>query len=281
MIQSICFERKWKSDVPLWGGWCSIASAGTAEIIGRAGYDWVGIDFQHGAMSLAGVDAMLCAVALSRVPAFVRVSSAGATAEICKVLDFGATGIIVPVVNTPEDALMATQACRYEPAGIRSWAGPLVRASMADPTYTPQTANARVKCILMIETLTAVERIDDILEVPGIDGIFVGPSDLAHSCGLAPSLFADDREHIARIDCVFRAAQRHGVVAGIYAGTVTAAQRWRQLGARFLALTDDSTLLRLSASAMMNEARSMAPVAETRLSPDDPNTIYSSQSVVQ
>ncbi|MGA3187776.1 MAG: 2,4-dihydroxyhept-2-ene-1,7-dioic acid aldolase, partial [Bryobacteraceae bacterium] len=63
------FEEKWNSEAPLWGGWCSIASAATAEIVGRAGYDWVGIDYQHGAMSLAGVDAMLCALRLSQVSA--------------------------------------------------------------------------------------------------------------------------------------------------------------------------------------------------------------------
>ncbi|CAN5404980.1 aldolase/citrate lyase family protein [soil metagenome] len=254
MYDSDKFTRAWSSSDPLWGGWCSIPSAATAEMIGRAGYDWVGIDHQHGSMSFAGVDSMLQALAVSRVPAFVRVSSADAVAEICKVLDYGAAGIIVPVVNTAEQAEAAAQACRYEPRGIRSWAGPGVRAAMAEPSYTPQTANERVKCIVMIETLEAVKRIDEIVDVPGIDGIFVGPSDLAHSGGLPPSLFADDPEHVARVEHVLFAARRRGIVPGIYAGTVAAGRKWAAAGARFMALTDDSALLRMAAAQMVRDA---------------------------
>lgn len=228
-------------------------------MIGRAGYDWVGIDYQHGSMSLAGVDSMLCALAISRVPALVRVPSAYSGSDICRILDYGAAGIIVPVVNTAAEAAAAVAAARYEPEGIRSWAGPGVRAAMADPDYTPQTANAAVKCIMMIETLAAVDNIEEIVAVPGVDAVFVGPSDLAHSGGLAPSLFADDPKHVDRIVRVFRAAEEHGLVAGIYAGTVAAAKYWYGQGARLLALTDDSALLRMAAAAMVEDAQKWQP----------------------
>ncbi len=240
----------------MWGGWCTIPSAATAEIVGRAGYDWVGIDYQHGAMSLAGVDAMLAAIAISRIPAFVRVPSAGAGSDICRVLDYGARGVIVPVVNTPEEAESAALACRYEPRGVRSWAGPAVRAAMADPAYTPASANQRVKCIVMIETLRGTEAAAEILSVPGVDGVFVGPSDLAHSGGLPPSLFAADAAHVDRVLHVFACAQASNVVAGIYAGTVEAARGWYASGARFMALTDDTMMLHISATRNVLEARS-------------------------
>ena len=253
---------RWHGPAPLWGGWCSIPSAATAEILARCGYDWVGIDYQHGAMSLAVVDHMVQVLNAARVPAFVRVSSALASAEICKVLDFGARGIIVPVVNSAAEARSATQACRYAPDGIRSWAGLVARACAVPKSSHPRAANAHVKCVVMIETVEAVESIDEILSVPGIDAVFVGPSDLAHSAGLPPSLFADDPAHVERVAKVLRAAKAASIVPGIYAGTVEAAGRWLAHGARFMALSDDSTLLTMAARSMTGQARAVSPAKE-------------------
>jgi 4-hydroxy-2-oxoheptanedioate aldolase len=248
------FQELWDSDVPLWGGWCSIPSSYTAELIGRAGYDWVGIDYQHGAMSQAGLDHMIQALAITRTPTFVRVPTASIS-EISKALDAGALGVIVPMVNTQEEAALSVAACRYSPLGIRSWAGPSVRAAIADPGYTPETANGLVKCVVMIETVEACERIEEILEVEGIDGVFIGPSDLSHSGGYFPSLDERNDTHVGRIKRVLAATLERGIVPGIFSGSPEVSKDWARVGFRMMALADDTYMLRSAASKIVEAVR--------------------------
>jgi 4-hydroxy-2-oxoheptanedioate aldolase len=142
---------------------------------------------------------------------------------IGRVLDAGALGVIIPMVNTPEDAARAVAACRYAPDGSRSY-GPLGALARYGPEYVA-TANQRVLCIPMIETRQAVEAVDDILAVPGIDAVYVGPADLSLTYGLPPGADQADPVFHSALATVVAACQRHGVVPGVHANATLAPAR--------------------------------------------------------
>ncbi len=233
-------RQLWDSDRPTIGGWCRVPSAFSAELIGRAGFDWVCVDTQHG---LAGHDTMvtmLQALDACAVPSLVRVAW-NQPDLIMRALDAGAHGIVVPMVNTAEDARRAVGACHYAPHGFRSW-GP-TRASLGRPDYSVATANSQVVCMVMIETKEAVEDIDAILSVPGVDGAYVGPSDLAVSCGMPPGQDATRGALAALVIRVLNSCQRHNLVAGIHCPNADTACSWRDRGFRMLAVANDATFI--------------------------------------
>jgi 4-hydroxy-2-oxoheptanedioate aldolase len=142
---------------------------------------------------------------------------------IGRVLDAGAMGVIIPMVNTVEEAERAVAACRYAPVGFRSF-GPLGAVARHGPDYFA-TANDRVACIPMIETRQAVEAVDAILAVPGIDAVYVGPADLSLTYGLAPAPDQADEVFHRALATVVGACDRHGVVPGIHANAGLASAR--------------------------------------------------------
>ncbi len=172
------FEGLAGSERTLVGGWVSIAAEPVFETMFAQGYDYVGIDTQHTLMDAAGAGRLLYSIPRGGPPALVRVASNNAP-DIGKVLDAGADGVIVPMVNTAEEARAVVAACRYGPQGVRSF-GP-IRADLP-PDVAGLTA--RVACFVMIETRTAVDNIEAICAVPGLTGVYVGPVDLAITLGL-------------------------------------------------------------------------------------------------
>jgi len=155
----------------------------TAEALGRAGFDWVLIDMQHGCMDYETALAMIRAIDLTPAIPVVRVPW-NDPGIIGRMLDAGALGVVVPMIQTREDARRAVEACLYPPAGRRSF-GP-VRVGMRDgPGYFIE-ANERVAVIPMIETPEALANVDEIAAVPGVDALFVGPFDLSIALGLPP-----------------------------------------------------------------------------------------------
>lgn len=220
----------------------------SAELMGRCGFDWVCIDTQHGLVGHDQMNVMLQALSITGTPALVRVPWKN-PADIMKALDAGAQGVVVPMVNTAEDARGAVGACRYPPDGYRSW-GPL-RAALGVQGYSPATANRRVVCAVMIETKDGVENADEILSVPGVDAVYVGPNDLAVTHGLAPSADPADPQHVALIERILAACRRHGVLAGIHCSSVDAARRWRDLGFRMLNVKSDAVFMREAAAGVV------------------------------
>lgn len=203
------------------GGWCVIPSPFSAELMGRAGFDWVCIDTQHGLIGFDQMAPMLQTLAVTGTPAFVRVPW-NTPSDIMKALDAGAQGVIVPMVNSADDARRVVGACRYPPEGYRSW-GP-IRAALGVDGYSPEVGNRRVVVAVMIETADGVAAVDEILAVPGVDAVYVGPNDLAIT---------------------------HGVVPGIHCGSVDTARRWRDRGFRMLNVTSDAVFMRTGASAVV------------------------------
>src|SRR5215471_18956854 len=234
------------------GGWCAIPSTFSAELMGRVGFDWVCVDTQHGLIGYQQMVAMLQALAITGTPAFVRVPW-NTPGDIMKALDAGAQGVIVPMVNSAAEARAVVGACRYPPDGYRSW-GP-IRASLGVDGYGPETGNRRIVVAVMIETAAGVAAADEIVSVPGVDAVYVGPNDLAVSHGMSPSADAFTEEHAAIVETVLAACQRHGVTAGIHCGSIETAQRWRERGFRMFNVTSDAIFLRTGATRVVRTMR--------------------------
>jgi 4-hydroxy-2-oxoheptanedioate aldolase len=233
------------------GSWLTIPGAFAAEVMGSAGFDWYCIDLQHGMMTRADLVEMLQGLDVGGNFNLVRVPW-NHPPDIMWALDAGAAGVIVPMVNDAEQARAAVRACRFAPAGTRSW-GPS-RIALRGRPGAPAEQDAAVRCIVMVETVEAVEHLDEILAVPGVDGVFVGPGDLAVSMGLDPR-DGGDAAHTAVVERIVRRCQAHAVLPGIFCGTPQAASRYRDLGYRLLALGTDIQLVRAAASQALAAVR--------------------------
>jgi 4-hydroxy-2-oxoheptanedioate aldolase len=245
-------ERTWPNDNgAMLGGWLTIPGAFAAEVMGSAGFDWYCVDLQHGMITQADLIEMLQGLDVCGSLTLVRVPW-NHPPDIMWALDAGAAGVIVPMVNDAEQARAAVRACRFAPAGARSW-GP-TRAALHARPGAPAELDASVRCIVMVETAEAVECLDDILAVPGIDGVFVGPSDLAISMGVDPR-DGGDAEHAAVIERIVQRCLAHAVLPGIFCGTAQAAIRYRDMGYRLLALCSDLRLMRDAASRALASVR--------------------------
>src|SRR5262249_2259423 len=159
----------------------------------------------------------LQALSITGTPAFVRVpwNNPG---DIMKALDAGAQGVIVPMINSAEEARAAVGACRYPPDGYRSW-GP-IRAALGVDGYAPATGNRRGVVAVTPETAAGAAAADEIVSVPGIDAVYVGPNDLAVTHGINPSADAFNDEHARIVESVLAACRRHGVTPGIHCGSI-------------------------------------------------------------
>ncbi len=204
------------------GAWLLLREPLLAEEASKAGYDWVCIDLQHGMVGFEHLDAMLAATSLGTAAPLVRVPW-NDTWMINRALDAGALGVIVPMVNTAEEAARAVAACRYAPAGHRS-IGPTAAGVRHGAGYVAD-ANADVLCIVMIETAQAVDNIDAIVAVPGVDAVYIGPSDLSLTLGIEPRMDQTAPSFRDALATVAAACTRAGVVAGVHADASLVGER--------------------------------------------------------
>jgi 4-hydroxy-2-oxoheptanedioate aldolase len=241
-----------KQGRPSFGGWSTLADSISAELMGGAGFDWVIVDTQHGSVTNADLIRVIQALALSDTPAVVRVPWTDA-ATIMRVLDVGAKGVIVPMVNTPEEAALAASALRYPPDGVRSM-GP-TRGTFA----STEAANEDVVLLVMIETAEALDRVDEIAAVPGVDGLFVGPVDLGLSMGLALDWTGTSSEVLAAMDRIVVAAEKAGVFVGTVSSSAAHAKDLVARGVMFVSLGADVGYIRAGIAtdgATLKELRS-------------------------
>jgi 4-hydroxy-2-oxoheptanedioate aldolase len=199
----LSLREKLERGGPAIGLWASIPSALTAEAAALAGPDYVVADQQHGALEPATLMAMLQAITGGGSVPLVRVAANDPFA-IGQALDLGAAGVIVPLVSSGEEAARAVAACRYQPEGIRSFGA--LRAG----------AGERPLCLVMIETREGLERAEEIARMPGLDGIYVGPSDLALSLGLQPTIRLEHPPVLEALATVHAACADAGIVAGVH-----------------------------------------------------------------
>jgi 4-hydroxy-2-oxoheptanedioate aldolase len=232
-------RQQWAAGEETLGLWMSVPSPVNAEIAAGQPVSYVCVDTQHGVNDYMSCVALFTAIALAGNVPIARVPW-NEQGIIGKTLDAGAHGVIVPMVNNREQAEAVVRAVRYAPDGARSW-GPMV-TSMRHPDYR-NWAEDNIAAIPMIETVEALDNLDEILSVPGIDAVYVGPADLSISLGLAP--YANDGNPVFddALAKIVDACGRHGVVPGIHAtGSLT--PRRRAQGFRMITVTNDVLAMR-------------------------------------
>ena len=235
------FRARVRSGELLLGAFIQTGSAVAAEIMGRSGIAWALIDLEHGAGTEADLIPQLHALRGVSTPAVVRVES-GTRLRVGRALDLGAAGIMVPQVNTGETAREVAGFLRYPPVGVRGVALSARGAGYGAAGHGDVASLGEALLgIAQVETVTAVEHVDAIAEIDGIDVLFVGPSDLSHSLGI-PGAF-DNPAYGDAVDRIVAAAARHGKILGVHLPSPAAAGRYLELGFTFVSVAGDGQLL--------------------------------------
>jgi len=239
-------KEKLKRGEPALGAWLSLPSVPSARIMARLGFDWLLVDMEHSAHNPVLMADMVATIADAGTGApMVRVP--GNSVEWFKwVLDAGAWGVVVPMVNTREEAQRAVAYAKYPPLGTRSIGGafgPYGFGITDWPSYA-RTANDEILVIVQIESAEALQNLDEILSVPGIDVAFIGPNDLHAQLGLTPSTDGVEPEFVEALERIKRAARKHSVALGIFSGRgEAAAERVRQGFLMINVTTDISSMI--------------------------------------
>jgi 4-hydroxy-2-oxoheptanedioate aldolase len=249
----------WTSGGAAVNGWLAIPNAFSAETMAHQGWDTLTIDLQHGVIDYQAMVSMLQAISTTATVPVVRVPWLEPGA-LMKALDAGAYGVICPMVNTREDAQKLVAYTHYAPQGTRSF-GP-VRASLYGGADYPQFANQTIVTFAMIETAQALDNLDAILSVEGLDALYIGPSDLSLSLGCRPTFDDLDPKAAEAVDHILARARAHGVVAGIHNGTPEAALARIKKGFQFVTIGSDARLMAAGAQqivAKMRDGQKTAP----------------------
>ncbi len=248
-------KTTWADGGTTLGLWLSSPDAMAAEQLATVGYDYMCLDLQHGLLDYTSAVPMLQAMRTTSVP--LARAPWNEPGIIGKLLDAGSMGVVIPMVNSPREAEAAVKACRYAPAGSRSW-GPARAASALGGGYHAD-ANAQIACIPMIETRQAVEQLEQILEVEGIDAVYVGPADLSISYGLPPATDHPEsavyQEALAKI---VELSTSRSVVPGIHSTPAMTAVRVEQ-GFRMVTATSNLLAQVAGAEAALAQARGGQP----------------------
>ncbi len=247
-MKNLLKEKLQKGQVVI-GTFVSLGHPDVTETLSRLGFDWLLIDGEHAPLGLETMQMMLQAMNGSNCTPLVR-PQWNDMVIIKRILDIGAHGVLVPWVNTKEEAEYAVRACKYPPEGLRGF-GPR-RAALFDPDY-PKTANDEILVVVQIETRKAVSNIDDILSVKGIDACYIGPWDLALSFGFYGPQW-DNPQYIEAFDKVVAAAKKWGKPAGMFAVQETI--QWAiEKGFTLNTVDDDDSFLMRGASIALEKAR--------------------------
>lgn len=225
-------------------------SAFAAETFAARGFDAIVLDQQHGLTHHGNALSLLQAVQGTGTPALVRIGR-NAPAEITRVLDLGADGVIVPLVDDPEAAAQAVSAARYPPHGTRSF-GPIRSALRFGD---PQGAADEAAIFVMVETRRGLENVEAIAATPGLTGIFVGPADLGLGLGLGPQTDGRHPEHLEALDAIVAACRAHGIAAGIYSADPAYGRERAEQGMQLVVIASDAALLASAATARVEAWR--------------------------
>jgi len=242
----------WQSGGAAVNGWLASAYSFSAETMAHQGWDSLTIDLQHGVIDYAAMVTMLQAISTTATVPVVRVPWLE-PGIIMKTLDAGAYGVICPMVNTREEAQRFVAYTSYAPKGTRSF-GP-VRALLYGGADYPTQANDTIVRFAMIETAQALDNLDAILSVEGLDAIYIGPSDLSLALGCKPTFDDVDAKVAQAIDHIVARAKAHGVQAGIHNGRSDVAKARIAKGFRFVTVSSDARLLAAGSQQLLGEMR--------------------------
>jgi 4-hydroxy-2-oxoheptanedioate aldolase len=246
----------WANGGTVINGWLAIPSSISAELMALQDWDSVCIDMQHGAIGYETAITMLQAISTTNKTPIIRVP-ANESGIIGKVLDAGAYGVICPMVNNAAEAAAFVCACRYHPQGQRS-VGPLRASLYAGADYV-KNANSTVLTMPMIESAEAVKNLDAILATPGLDSIYVGPSDLSVSMNESAGFDPMFPEVLKAVELIAVRANKAGVMPGIHVGSVAYGKRCRDMGYRLITYLSDFRMLQQAATRGIAAMRAFEP----------------------
>lgn len=231
----------WASGRPVLNGWLGVGSSHSAEVMSHIGFDSLTVDLQHGAIDYSMALPMITAINTTQVVPLARPVSLDPP-QIMKLLDAGAFGIICPMIDTPADARRLVEACRYPPIGQRSF-GPTRSAMSQGPGYTTDDANREIVVIGQVETPTSLSNLDAILATDGLDGVYVGPSDLTLSMGLGADGDSSDPKFIEALRYVVERCRATGRHVGMHCANGPQARRMVEMGFDFVTVGSDTGLM--------------------------------------
>jgi len=236
-------------------GWVGLPDPLIAGLVAREQVDAVTLDMQHGSVTIASAVQAIPHVLLAGKPAIVRIP-VGEFQTASRMLDVGASAIIAPMINTVEDARLLASFTKFPPVGERSWGPPLALniSGLSLQAYLEQ-ANRLTLSIAMVETRESLAVLDDILAVPGIDGVFVGPSDLSIALSSPPVVDALSKPVDEMLDHVLKRCRAHGKAACVFATTGPRAKEMRARGYDLIAIGNDVQQIRLGVKTMVDQAR--------------------------
>jgi 4-hydroxy-2-oxoheptanedioate aldolase len=250
-------RAKWNAGEAAFGMWAGIPTAFTAELGSAVGYDYVCADLQHGLVDEATMISMFQAMQAAGAAPLARLAS-NSPHLIMRALDVGAVGVILPLIDNADEAARAVEACRYPPHGRRSY-GP-VRAQMVIGSGSTEDLGGEVLCVAMIETHQGLDNLDEIATTPGLDGLYIGPSDLAIALDLAPQPLVGDggeeRPALAEaIERIRQACSANGLIAGIQCASGRAARYYAEAGFQLITVGIDTNMFRAAISSELTAAR--------------------------
>lgn len=245
-------RRIWSEGGAAVNGWLAIPNGFSAEVMAHQGWDTLTIDLQHGVNDYSAMVSMLQAISTTPTVPLVRVPWLE-PGILMKALDAGAYGVICPMVNTREDAQKLVAYTHYAPQGTRSF-GP-VRALLYGGADYAQHANDTIVTFAMIETAQALDNLDAILSVEGLDAVYIGPSDLSLSLGCKPAFDDVDPPVAQAIDHILARARAHGIVAAIHNGTPEAALARIAKGFQLVTISSDARLIAAGAQQVLGAMR--------------------------
>jgi 4-hydroxy-2-oxoheptanedioate aldolase len=256
-IPAFTLAKRLHAGETVYSAWCGLPYPLIAEALAREGFPAVAIESQHGLWDVGGILAGIAAVHQGGAAPIVRVPL-GDFALVSRALDFGAEGIIAPMINTPVDARAFASAAKFPPIGERSW-GPhraMTLGGVSDMATYLREANDHVVTFAMIETKTALQNFDAIIGTPGIDGFFLGPSDLSIALSGGKTVDPLSKEVEGHLDNLIAATQKAKKIPGAYCHSAERAAALAKRGVKFLAVSSDLSMLRAGAAAAMKTLKS-------------------------
>ena len=234
-------------------GWSVIPGGFLAETMASLGWDSLTIDMQHGIIGQPDMVAMLQAISTTALTPIIRLAANDATG-IGQALDAGAMGVICPLVNSREEAANFVAACRYPPHGVRSSGA--TRAMIYAGFDYGARADEQILKFAMIETADALARVGEIASTPGLDGLYVGPSDMSLALGGTQGFDKDEPHMLEAYRAVANACREHELTAGIHTASPAFGARMAEMGFRFITLVGDFNFI-LAGRAAVNQARTL------------------------
>ena len=246
---------KWRQGIATVNGWCAIPHPVAAEFMAHCGWDSLTIDLQHGLVDYQAAVGMLQAIGTTPAIPLARVPWREA-GIVMKLLDAGAMGIICPMINDRHQAEEFVSYCRYAPEGQRSF-GP-TRALLVHGADYGARANRQILALAMIETAEALDNLDSILATRGLDGVYIGPADLALSMGYTPQLDPTEPAVVREVERIVTTTRKAGLWVGMHCGAPAYAKAMIAKGLNFATLLSDARILTMKAVELVQEMGSRA-----------------------